>query len=198
MLSHLSHVWLFVTLWTIVPGSSVHGILQARTLEWVATPSSRGLLDPGIEPCIVSCIGGGGSLPQEPPEKPIYTYLYTLLVHTHTLNKCIYYLSTMCMYILTYQYMLSVCVCVYIYTYIHFTISPKILKHAQHLESVYYLSTICPESSKICANSFLSCPILWDLMDYNPLGSYAHGNLQARLLERVPMFSPRGVFLAQG
>ena len=24
------------------PGSSVHGILQARTLEWVARPSSRG------------------------------------------------------------------------------------------------------------------------------------------------------------
>ena len=24
------------------PGSSVHGILQARILEWVATPSSRG------------------------------------------------------------------------------------------------------------------------------------------------------------
>ena len=32
------------------PGSSVHGILQARIQEWVATPSSRGiLLDPGIE-----------------------------------------------------------------------------------------------------------------------------------------------------
>jgi len=25
-----------------LPNSSVHGILQARTLEWVATPSSRG------------------------------------------------------------------------------------------------------------------------------------------------------------
>jgi len=24
------------------PGSSVHGILQARILEWVAVPSSRG------------------------------------------------------------------------------------------------------------------------------------------------------------
>ena len=24
------------------PGSSVHGILQARVLEWVAVPSSRG------------------------------------------------------------------------------------------------------------------------------------------------------------
>ena len=32
------------------PGSSVHGILQARTLEWVAIPSPRGILDPGTEP----------------------------------------------------------------------------------------------------------------------------------------------------
>ena len=32
------------------PGSSVHGIVQARILEWVAMPSSRDLPDPGIEP----------------------------------------------------------------------------------------------------------------------------------------------------
>ena len=33
-----------------LPGSSVHGILQARILEWVAISSSRGSSDPGIEP----------------------------------------------------------------------------------------------------------------------------------------------------
>ena len=33
------------------PGSSVHGICQARILEWVAISFSGGnLLDPGIEP----------------------------------------------------------------------------------------------------------------------------------------------------
>ena len=32
------------------PGCSVHGILQARILEWVAMPSSGGSSDPGIEP----------------------------------------------------------------------------------------------------------------------------------------------------
>ena len=31
------------------PGTSVHGLLQAGILEWVATPSSRDLPDPGIE-----------------------------------------------------------------------------------------------------------------------------------------------------
>ena len=34
-----------------LPGSAVHGILQARTLEWVAIASSReNLADPGTEP----------------------------------------------------------------------------------------------------------------------------------------------------
>ena len=32
------------------PGSSVHGILQAIILEWVAMPSSKDLPDPGVKP----------------------------------------------------------------------------------------------------------------------------------------------------
>ena len=42
---------LFAILWTVArpPGSSVNRILQARILKWVATPSSRDLLDPGME-----------------------------------------------------------------------------------------------------------------------------------------------------
>ena len=37
------------------PGFSVHDILQAGILEWVAMPSSRGLSDPGIEPSLLHC-----------------------------------------------------------------------------------------------------------------------------------------------
>ena len=33
-----------------LPGSSVHGILQATVLEWVAISFSGDLPDPGIEP----------------------------------------------------------------------------------------------------------------------------------------------------
>ena len=33
-----------------LPGSSVHGVLQTRTLEWVSMLSSRGSSQPGIEP----------------------------------------------------------------------------------------------------------------------------------------------------
>ena len=39
------------------PASSVHGILQARILEWVAMPSSRGSSWPKDRTC-VSCIAG--------------------------------------------------------------------------------------------------------------------------------------------
>ena len=45
---------LCLTLWDLMdcslPGSSVHGILQARKLEWVAIPFSRGSSWPGMEP----------------------------------------------------------------------------------------------------------------------------------------------------
>ena len=43
-----------LTLWDpidcILPGSSIHGSLQARILEWVAIPPSGDLHDPGMEP----------------------------------------------------------------------------------------------------------------------------------------------------
>ena len=52
-------------------GSSVHGILQARILEWVAMLFSRGSSQPRDWTCVsyVSCIGAG-SLSTEPPGKP--------------------------------------------------------------------------------------------------------------------------------
>ena len=39
------------------PGSSVHGILQARILEWVAFPFSKGFSQ-SRDQTQVSCIGG--------------------------------------------------------------------------------------------------------------------------------------------
>ena len=38
------------------PASSVHGILQARILEWVAVPFSKGSPNPGIEPGSQLCL----------------------------------------------------------------------------------------------------------------------------------------------
>ena len=54
-----------------LPGSSVHGILQARILEWVSMPSSRGSSSPGTEPApLMSSALADGFFITEPPVKP--------------------------------------------------------------------------------------------------------------------------------
>ena len=56
--SHFSCVQLCYPVNCDPPGSFVHGILQARTLEWIDMPSSRGSFWPRDRTCIsyVSCI----------------------------------------------------------------------------------------------------------------------------------------------
>ena len=57
VLSHLSCVHLFCEPMDLsLPGSSVHGILQARVLEWVAMPSSRGYSPPRVRITYVSYV----------------------------------------------------------------------------------------------------------------------------------------------
>ena len=60
MLSHFSCVSLCNPVDCSPSGSSVHGVLQARILEWVVMPSSRGSSIPWLV----------GSLPLAPPGKP--------------------------------------------------------------------------------------------------------------------------------
>ena len=75
------------------PGSSVYGILQARILEWVAIPLSRGFSWPKDW---TSSILQEESLLSEPPGKPILTIIYTIrfLSFDVAIKKQIYY-STM-------------------------------------------------------------------------------------------------------
>ena len=66
----LSHVRLFVTPWTVVPpGSSVHGISQARILEWLPFPSSGDLPKPGIKPASPALISVATMEVPSPPLK---------------------------------------------------------------------------------------------------------------------------------
>ena len=55
------------------PGSSVHGILQARLLECVAISSSKGFsrFKEQIPVSCGSCIAGGFFTTEPPPAKPI-------------------------------------------------------------------------------------------------------------------------------
>ena len=54
-------------------GFSVHGIIPARTLKWVAMPSCRWSSQPRDQTHVsyISCIGRLGFLPLAPPGKPI-------------------------------------------------------------------------------------------------------------------------------
>ena len=69
------------------PGSSVHGILQARILEWVAMPFSRGSSQPRDQTHIsfVYLHWQVGSLPLVPPGKPTRRYAATSLQSCPTL-----------------------------------------------------------------------------------------------------------------
>ena len=63
MLNCFSHVWLFVTPWTIVRQAPLSmGILQARILEWVARPSSRGSSQPRDWTCVTPALQGNSLL----------------------------------------------------------------------------------------------------------------------------------------
>ena len=58
------------------PGSSVHGILQARILEWVVIPFSRGFSQPRDQTGSLAL--QADSLPSEPPWSPL-GYLVDIL-----------------------------------------------------------------------------------------------------------------------
>ena len=60
---HAQSLHLGPTLWDPIdcslPGPSVHGVIQARILEWIALPSSRGSSRPRDWTCVsyISCVG---------------------------------------------------------------------------------------------------------------------------------------------
>ena len=68
------------------PGSSVHGIHQARILEWVAIPFSRGSSRRRDWTCIsTSPALQADALPSEPPGKPMYS---SCVHHAQLLQSC--------------------------------------------------------------------------------------------------------------
>ena len=69
-----------------LPGSSVHGILQARILKWVAIPFSKGSSQ-ARDRTQVSCTEAD-SLPTEPPERSLHSvYICHNFIKLYILNK---------------------------------------------------------------------------------------------------------------
>ena len=145
-----------MTLWTILLGSSVHGIFQARILEWATFPFSRGSSQGGDLPKIGikhrSLSLQADFLPAEPQEKPKNTRVGTLsllqqIFPTQELNWAPLYFRWI-LYQLSYQG------------------SPH-------------------GPTAAAAKSHQSCLTLCDPIDCSPPGSPFPGILQARTLEWV-------------
>ena len=91
------------TLWNAtgcsLPGSPVHGILQARILEWVAMPSCRGSYWPRNRTCVsyVYPHWHVGSLPLAPPGKCRHMYIrgWTPLLSTWICHNIVYQSATL-------------------------------------------------------------------------------------------------------
>ena len=81
------------TLWDPVdyspPGSSVHGILQARILEWVAIPFSRGSSWPRDQTQVSRIAGRGFNLWATREDWMKYISWYILLHIKYTLANCV-------------------------------------------------------------------------------------------------------------
>ena len=76
------------------PGSFVHGILQARILEWAAISFFRGS-SPGIEPGSPAL--QADSLPAELPGKPYFVYSTRIGGMIATLSFKLYFLFEYCL-----------------------------------------------------------------------------------------------------
>ena len=130
---------------------SVHGILQARILEWVDTSSSTGCFQPRdwtLNPHLLHW--QAGSLPLS-HQGSIYTHTHT---HIHM------YIPT---YIHIYTHIYThVCVCIYTHTLNHFTVQPKLTQH--------YKSTILHLVAQMVKNlpAMQETPV-WSLGWENPL-----------------------------
>ena len=68
-----------------LPGSSVHGILQARILEWVAIPYSGDHPTQGLNSLTSNLHWQAGSLPLVPPGKPVSGWLLVYYSPHHTI-----------------------------------------------------------------------------------------------------------------
>ena len=147
-----------------LPGSSVHGILQARVLEWVAISVSRGTSRPE-DWTQVSRIAG--TLPSEPPGK-LFPEMEITQISWKLQNLCLPYFAFFCLPSGTF--------------YLCFLFSTYFAK-----PTVTFSCSVdqCEWISGLGSQSFQSCLTLYSPMDCNPPGSSVHGIFPARILEWV-------------
>ena len=91
-MTELNHVQLFAMSWTSLPGSSVHGILQARILEWVAifffrgSPNSSVQFSSVAQSCLTLCDPMNCSMTGLPVHHQLLEFTQT---HVHRVGDAI-------------------------------------------------------------------------------------------------------------
>ena len=107
----LNHVSLFANPWTACSllGSSVHGISQARILEWVAISFFRGSSQPRDKACMspVSCLAGRFFTTYWMPDNLIYFFFLCLSRNSSTrflLSLRLRYVAVLFALLSTYVY----------------------------------------------------------------------------------------------
>ena len=171
MLSHFSFLLLWDPLECSPPGSSVHGILQARILEWVDVPYSSGSSwcrdQTGIS------YFAGRLFTSEPPRNPIcvytvliffiYMYLYfyfTFFAGSFSILTDLKFCSSCCIliYIVVVQSLSRVWVFETSWTQLQHTSPPRLLLSP----SLNLLKPMCIESVMLANHLILCLPLpLW-------------------------------------
>ena len=157
------------------PGSSVTGIFQAKTLEWVPLPSSEDHPDPGIDPC--------------PPVSSVFYIGRWILYHCETSEDHSNIYTHIYMYVCVCTCM-YVCMCniyVHIY-YMYYYINSLQFSNTYICTQIVFSSvtqsclTLC--NSTDCSNELQQ----WTAMttqDWFPLGWTGWISLQSKGLSRV-------------
>ena len=142
-----------------LPGSSVHGIFQARILERVAMPSSKGSCQPRMDP---------GSL-----NSPAFPGTFFTTSATWEAQNILIHINTPVLYLHTYPYM---------HTFIHRDIYAPLHTHTYSLTSTHtpptYKSTQTPFTHPLLqithththTHSPSHCPASWSSEHTSPPG----------------------------
>ena len=131
------------------PGSSLHGVLQARILEWVAMSPSMGSFQP--RDCTrVSCIAGGFSAtePLGKPHKSLYSFFYVIIL---------IFLSAALIWCIPFP-----CLCVNsFFSLVHSYVILCVLVHFFYLYALWFLSGTFLYLPFLCWNSRLVYALFW-------------------------------------
>ena len=170
------------------PGSSTHGISQARILEWLAIPFSRGSFQ-SRDQTHISCIAGR-FFTTEPPGKPKFTAAGEVNPKTCLLSKnlsCLRICSAWCHLCKKSQMILYI-----LWIHLH---SCKIIRGLEgdvlNSGGQRFLHHFNFLKGGLVGKSLQSCSTLCNPMDCS-LPGFVHGILQARTVEWVAMPSSRG------